>query len=463
MKKSRFLRYTLLLCMVLLGVSTDGVQAKQSKGIRISFSNVSSKKTIYRGTSKKFKVKISPSRYKKKKLQWSSSNRSVAVVNSKGLVSAKKNGTAYITVKMKGHKSKKVRCKVTVKTKKVQRISFDEKKVVMRQGQCFLEKVRITPSNAFNRKVIYKSSDSRVAAVNDHGKIYAKQQGSAKITAFSADGSRKKSDCTVKVIGKITKNSTKFIAHRGLSSIAPENTVKAFKLAGSSGFWGAETDIRMTRDKRFIAIHDSTLKRMCGINKRPEDMSYKDIRKLKIKNGNNIEKYKRDRSATRIASLEEYLNVCKASDMVPVIEIKMEYSKKRGPVKSMGKMQTAVKNDLEELELQVHKIMGDHPYMYIAFDSEAIEQMRDIVEEMDYADHVSFQHITKYPTITKLNYYKKNGFGLDCSYKNLSNFVMQGFQQAEVPVNIWTVDEAETAWGFLTKDIDYITTNKKFW
>lgn len=462
MKKLKFLLRTASLCMAFILMGTNTVSAKTPKVKKIKFSNVSSKKTMYRGTSKKFTVKITPSKAKSRKLQWYSSNKKVATVSSKGTVTAKKNGTAYITARVKSQKSKKVRCKVTVKTKKVSKVSFNSSKVVLQQGKYYTRKPSVSPSYAYNKKVTYKSSNTKVATVNSSGKIYAKGQGTATITATAADGSKKKASYPVRVIGKINNSSADFVAHRGLSAEAPENTVKAFELAGNAGFWGAETDIRRTKDGHFIAMHDATLKRMCGVDKRPEDLDYDYIRGLTIKSGNNISKYKNDKSATRVASLKEYLHTCKKSGMVPVIEIKMEYTTSRKAAKSNNEMQNMINEDMKKLDVQVEEVMGEDQYMYIAFDLETVVQMNKVIKAAT-KPNVTLQHITEQPSTSNINYYNNRELGLDCYYKNISNSNLEKFMDAGVPVNVWTVDDEEKVWDYITKKVDYITTNKKFW
>jgi len=42
--------------------------------------------------------------------------------------------------------------------------------------------------------------------------------------------------------------STKWIAHRGLSSEAPENTLESFRLAALNGYYGIECDVQSTKD-----------------------------------------------------------------------------------------------------------------------------------------------------------------------------------------------------------------------
>lgn len=458
MKKLKFLLRTASLCMAFILMGTNSVSAKTPKVKKIKFSNVSSKKTMYRGTTKKFTVKITPSKAKKRKIQWYSSNKKVATVNSKGVVTAKKNGKAYITARIKSQKSKKVRCRVTVKTKKVSKVSFNTSKAVLQQGKYYTRKPSVSPSYAYNKKVTYKSSNTKVATVNSSGKIYAKGQGTATITATAADGSKKKASYPVRVIGKITSSSAKFVAHRGLSSEAPESTVKAFELAGDAGFWGAETDIRMTKDSKFVAVHDTTLKRTCGVDKRPEDMTESEIRKLKIISGNGYSKYKNDPKANKVAFLDEYLDVCKEKGMVPVIEIKMEYTT-NGRVAD-SRMQGVVEDDLQKLSETVETKMDGGQYMFIAYDFDTMVEMRKIVKDMP---NVKLQHVTNDANAGMINYYYKRGIALDCNYEKISDATLKKFLDSKVLVNLWTVDNEEKVWDFIGKKVDYITTNRKFW
>ena len=62
----------------------------------------------------------------------------------------------------------------------------------------------------------------------------------------------------------------RMIAHRGLSSLAPENTLPAYELAGKYGYYGAECDIHETKDGEFVLLHDDTLERMTNGSGKPE-------------------------------------------------------------------------------------------------------------------------------------------------------------------------------------------------
>ena len=116
----------------------------------------------------------------------------------------------------------------------------------------------------------------------------------------------------------------KYVAHRGLSLHAPENTIPAFELAGKSGFWGIECDTYCTTNGRWIVHHDRTVDRMTNGTGRTKDFSYEEIRKLHIVAGNGIDAY----SNLQIPTLEEVLSVCLSYGMHAFIEIE-EYHQDR--------------------------------------------------------------------------------------------------------------------------------------
>ena len=444
-----------MLIAILLVTNSSSVSAKSYSVKKIKWSNVKTKRTMYKGTSKYFKVKITPSKAKKKKLQWYSSNKKIVRVNSKGLVKAVGNGTAYVTARVKTQKSKRVRCKITVKTKKVSSVKFSSSQKCLEVGQTYTRKPSVSPSYAYNRSVTYKSSNKKIASVSSTGKVTARGIGYATITATAKDGSKKKDSYKVRVIGKIKSDSTRFIAHRGLSAQAPENTRLAFELAAKEGYWGMETDVRMTKDNRFILLHDTTLKKMCGKDKRPEDMTYDEVRALKITGGNNISKYKNNKDATQIADIEDYLKICIKYDKVPLIELKVE--QKNGEKLNMKD------EDMKRFYEEVKRIMGNKPYTFTSFNLETVIGMRHLKKKDNDADNVSLRHIVNSPDMENLSYYRRRGIQLDCNYKNVTLNTLSDFHSAGLTICAWVIDDKETAWNYIQRDADYITTNTKLW
>jgi len=72
------------------------------------------------------------------------------------------------------------------------------------------------------------------------------------------------------------------IGHRGASVVAPENTMAAFREAIAVGADGIEFDVRLTRDGLPVVIHDSTLRRTGGVNKRVADLSWQELSQIDV-------------------------------------------------------------------------------------------------------------------------------------------------------------------------------------
>ena len=82
--------------------------------------------------------------------------------------------------------------------------------------------------------------------------------------------------------------ASRLLAHRGGRLEVEENTLKAFEHAFKSGCAAFETDVRMTRDGALIILHDNDFKRVCDDPRAPEEMTAKEIRALRTKEGNRI-------------------------------------------------------------------------------------------------------------------------------------------------------------------------------
>jgi glycerophosphoryl diester phosphodiesterase len=71
-------------------------------------------------------------------------------------------------------------------------------------------------------------------------------------------------------------------AHRGHSRAAPENTLSAVRKAIESGADYAEVDVQLTADGVVVLLHDRDLKRVAGVSRRLEELSYDEVRKLDV-------------------------------------------------------------------------------------------------------------------------------------------------------------------------------------
>lgn len=90
-----------------------------------------------------------------------------------------------------------------VKVKKIQITNPKKKTVTLVRGKTLQIKVKVTPKNAKNKKVTYKSSKKKIASVSSKGKVKGLKKGTAKITVTAKDGSKKKATLTVKVVNPV--------------------------------------------------------------------------------------------------------------------------------------------------------------------------------------------------------------------------------------------------------------------
>ena len=135
-------------------------------------------------------AEVTPSYADNKRVTWQSSDEKVATVDENGKVTAVGNGTATITAtSVSGSYTATV--SVTVKIPvEIQKLTIEaEKETLTKIGESTELKVKIEPENADLQKLIWQSSDEKVATVDENGKVTAVGNGTATITATSVSGS----------------------------------------------------------------------------------------------------------------------------------------------------------------------------------------------------------------------------------------------------------------------------------
>lgn len=122
-----------------------------------------------------------------KKPTFTSSDSKVASVNTYGKITAKKAGSATITVKTKNAEAN---CKITVTKTKV---TLNKTSITLENG----ESAVLTAASSTGHKVTWKSAKTSIAAVNENGKVTAKKPGTTTVTA-KVDGTSVSCKVTVK-------------------------------------------------------------------------------------------------------------------------------------------------------------------------------------------------------------------------------------------------------------------------
>lgn len=141
-----------------------------------------SKATVFVGKTLKLNAKTVG---KKKKITYKTSKKSVATVNSKGVIKGKKYGTAKITMKASGVKTKKITVYVRkaatgIKLSSAQTINF------YKTGNTAQIKAAALPGGKqmASKTLTYKSSNPQVAVVNSKGKVTAKKADTAEFRSL---------------------------------------------------------------------------------------------------------------------------------------------------------------------------------------------------------------------------------------------------------------------------------------
>lgn len=131
-------------------------------------------------------------------LKFSTSNKKIVTVSSAGKIKAVKKGSANITISLKSNAKIKKVVKVTV-GQPATRVKVNKSALTIKKGRSAVIKATVGPNTTSNKKVIWKSSNSKIAKVSVSGRVTAVRGGRATITAIAADGSGKKAICRVTV------------------------------------------------------------------------------------------------------------------------------------------------------------------------------------------------------------------------------------------------------------------------
>lgn len=187
-----------------VGICNVTVKAKVQTPSEIKVNKITLNKTtasVTKGKTLQLTATVAPGNATKKEVKWSTSNKNVAMVSTSGLVTAKSAGTATITCTAQDGSGVKATCKITVKNPvvKVTKVTLNKTTATLAPKETLTLKATVTPTNATNKAVTWKSSNTKIATVSSSGKVTAKAAGTVTITCRAKDGSGKKATCKITV------------------------------------------------------------------------------------------------------------------------------------------------------------------------------------------------------------------------------------------------------------------------
>ncbi|MGP1495270.1 MAG: IdeS/Mac family cysteine endopeptidase [Treponema sp.] len=165
----------------------------------ISIKNPINPVSLVKGTTFQIEATVLPENATDKKILYSSSDKNIATVNEKGLISANSVGVATITLKAADGVSKTISVTVTAARINVTEIavSSTDENISIVKGRTHRLNATVKPDNATDKTLTYSSDHEDIASVDTNGLITAKKVGAAALTITAADGITKTVTVTV--------------------------------------------------------------------------------------------------------------------------------------------------------------------------------------------------------------------------------------------------------------------------
>lgn len=231
---------------------------------------------------------------------------------------------------------------------------------------------------------------------------------------------------------KFNKGNTLVVAHRGVSGLETENTCAAFVAAGNRTYFGVETDVYRTADGKFIINHDGNLKRIAGEDLSVEQVSFDMLRAAVLYDKDGVK-----RGDLHLASVDEYVRICKKYGKICVLELKSDFTNE----------------EIARLCAMIEALDYLDGVIFIAFNIENLKKVRALYPEQPC------QFLTGDVSDGMVKLLSDLKMDLDVHYASLTKERVDAFHQAGIKINCWTVDNAAdgerlAAWG-----VDFITSN----
>jgi glycerophosphoryl diester phosphodiesterase len=219
-------------------------------------------------------------------------------------------------------------------------------------------------------------------------------------------------------------------AHRGSSHKAPENTMSALHQAVDDGADYAEIDVQTTADGVVVLIHDADLMRLAAVNRRVQDMPYKELREIDIGSWFS-EAFSKERTAT----LDEAI---KYADGRIRLNIELKYNRPDPP-----------------LVAKVGNIIRRNSF-----------SEKCVVTSLDYGELQKFKK--SFPAVqTGLIVFRALGrlMRTEADFLSIhatmatSRLVKQAHRNGK-EIHVWTVNDLQTALSMIEVGVDNIITDK---
>ncbi len=234
----------------------------------------------------------------------------------------------------------------------------------------------------------------------------------------------------------------KVIGHRGAAANAPENTLPAFELAFREGADGVECDVRLTADCQVVCIHDADTGRVASTSMLVEEHSLEELQQLDVGAFRGAEFV-----GTRIPLLSELM-----AKVPPGKKLLIELKTRQEILAPLFEVIAASSIELKQLAIivfdieMVRAVKAQRPDLkvYWLIDVKSNWLGRSKLRLADVLD-----------TLVEIN---ADGLGLRC-HSGIHREMVKAILEADVDLNIWTVDDPVDARRYASFGVSSISTN----
>lgn len=231
------------------------------------------------------------------------------------------------------------------------------------------------------------------------------------------------------------ENKPLMVAHRGACSLEIENTAAAFVAAANRTYFAVECDVMKTADGKYIVCHNNDTAYVAGDRLVVAESSYDTLRSLRLFNLTQAGQTK-NRSDLHLASMEEYIMICKHYEKHAFLEIKFD----------------ATEEDLRE----ICETIGRYDYLeHVTFlgNTEPLVRLRKL-----YPDQ-SAQLLAWALTDELLDTMVKYRLDFGVCHKKLTKEQVDLMHSKGIKVNVWVVNDVDTAARLADWGVDFISSN----
>ncbi len=217
-------------------------------------------------------------------------------------------------------------------------------------------------------------------------------------------------------------------AHRGHARVAPENTLSAIRKAIDGGADYAEVDVHQTADGVIVLLHDRDLKRVAGVSRRLDELSYDEVRKLDVGSW-----FDPAFAGERVPTLAEVHDLCRGQVR---LNIEMKFF---GPDRRLAP--------------EVARLVGERDFesdcLVTAFDYDALQEARRHNPRLRIG--LTVAHALGNVSRLEVD-------ALSVRADHLSDDLLRAAQRHGREVHVWTVNDARQMTELMKRGVDNVIT-----